>query len=199
MPTLTEWAPSRARGPRQGPIRGEVWGRGRLGQEWVSPQAQPARGGHTRPPATSASECTAHPAVTMLGAGEGAFLHRSPLGTTPARPSSQCVRVNSGCGTWVHRLQPGAEGRWRVGTASLGGHRRTRTSCGQPHWGPGTPSCPLSIAGKALRGSELSRVLSASSSFSLVPLPSYPLGTMHAASSPASLSDRAVIGEFPYK
>ena len=83
--------------------------------------------------------------------------------------------------------------------APLGGHRRTRTSCGQPHWGPGTPSYPLSIAGKALMGSKLSRVPSASSSCFLVRPLSSPLGNMHAASSPASLSDRAVIGEFPYK
>lgn len=200
MPTLTEWTPSRARGPRQGPIRGEVWGRGRPGQEWVSPQPQPARGGHTRPPATSASGCTAHPVVTMLGTGEGAFLPRSPLGIPrlpdPQASVSECILgVGPGC-TDSSQVQRGGGGWARRPWEDTGG---PGPPVGSRTGGQGPPSYPLSIAGKVLMGSELSQVPSPSSSCSLVPPPSSPLGNMHAASSPASLSDRAVIGEFPYK
>lgn len=94
----------------EGPIRrGSGGGAGR----WSTgePLGPAHAGSHMQPQATSTSRWTYCNAVTMLGC---------LLGAPPTGPLSWCVWWQSGGRTQAQRLQPGAEGRWRVGTVPSG-------------------------------------------------------------------------------
>lgn len=137
MPMLTELA----RRPvwhcqGGGPVgRGSRGGQARGGQgsPWPSPPGQQA-------PATSTSRWS------VLRRRGDAGLSRCPRDALPARPLSWCVWLQFGCRTWLHRLQSGREGRWRVGTVPSGRTQEYRDPRGWPGLGLGTPSTRSGVA-----------------------------------------------------
>lgn len=151
-------------------------------------------GNHTQPLRTNGSRQTEQHSGDDAGYQRKSLSPRVPPCCHTCWPPQPVCWESSG-----YRLQPGAEGRWRAGTESLGRTQEDKDLLGTVGTGdqaPVTSTQPL--LGKCHVVAKLCRVPCASCLHSLMFQISSVSGPWpHAASTPGGLSDRAVIGEFP--
>lgn len=182
-----------------------MWGWGRPSRIQGSPGTQPALSATCSlgPPASAGERHGG--AVTMLGAGEDAFLARCLRGALPASPQAHVSGCNLGAGlgcTDLARCRGEVEGGHSALWQDTGAQGPAVDSWGWgcTHLSPTQPS--WQVFGKAPHGHKR---LSGAPCLLIWPpaaLGQLPFRKMlacsqHAASTPGSLSNTAIIGEFP--